>query len=771
MSVMLPQDKEKQVIKKIRRINKLENFRGFKELNGHIDVDGDIVFITGKNGVGKSSILYALDCLLNKFDKIRNDHHKENIGEMVRSGSQKAYCSFDCYELEPNESDNAKPYEYEIFKDSLEQDIENNEKRKLFIQQKASVVYQDMISHHEIDDLIEDIFPEDSDLQIGKKLSIVASSIGQELKNKYLSYEGFNAQEKRRPLISDFADIISRMKNYESKVPKSIHKLDIGNLSDWTETYTALKDFVRNIEYELDINDNENSDITPQNVIIRIRRAFSIIEDKEKKHKHDSNEIGKEQHFINFLKTRINDGRKFKVLRNINTLKDMPSSTIILACDDFELDLIEKLNSENLRRFENINEKLMIYKRWLNIISYVEKESDSFDLIMKSIRSYNKLCEQMKNEGHPLPETISQWLKNQEEISIKMESEFLNWKEEIEKKERELEEYKLNCEQLKRNIEESIYISKELRAQRNDTKLLDFDFYRKDFSDYGLFVRELLNRISQKNEQESNSFDLLGDYNAMVDVLDKWINVEKEILRYENEINKNKFDASIETVKSVLSVINKMSSYKYKLDLPKYFDDFKKDELKKLNMAMNLMLNQFHFPGEFLPVNIEKIKEGGKKVGKYSFLTGGIENPKVDFSSLSTGQKVQLYFCWTIAFNYSLQDRTHDIMLFDDITTSLDMSQLLSAATILRQMAYREDQYKRQIFISCHHEDFSNKLLDYLMPPPGYSLRVIRFIDLVNGIPEIENYKVEMDIAKYGSLEDKKDKFLHLMNSRMDKEK
>jgi len=110
-------------------------------------------------------------------------------------------------------------------------------------------------------------------------------------------------------------------------------------------------------------------------------------------------------------------------------------------------------------------------------------------------------------------------------------------------------------------------------------------------------------------------------------------------------------------------------------------------------------------------------------------------------------------------------------MLFDDITTSLDMSQLLSAATILRQMAYREDQYKRQIFISCHHEDFSNKLLDYLMPPPGYSLRVIRFIDLVNGIPEIENYKVEMDIAKYGSLEDKKDKFLHLMNSRMDKEK
>ncbi|HHV59052.1 MAG TPA: hypothetical protein GXX49_01905 [Clostridiaceae bacterium] len=760
MSVSLPR------VRKISKIIQLDNFRGFERLNHPIDVDGDIVFITGKNGVGKSSILYALDCFLNGFDGA-SILCKEDIGEMVRSGSDKADCLIEYYDLESNESDKPKSYHFKIYEDRVEPNTGDNEKKKFRLQQRASVVYQDMISDPRIDELIKNIFPSEDDLQIEKNLSIVASSIEQELRNKYLRYEGFNAQEKRRPLISEFASIISRIKSYESKVPKSIHKLNISNLFDWTETYIVLKDFVKNIEYELDINDTENLDITPQDIIIRIRKAFSIMEDMEKKHKHGSNEINKEQHFTNFLRTRTNDRRILKVFRNISTLKDIPLNTVILACTDSELNSIERLNSENSCRIENINEKLKIYKRWSDIILSVERESNSFDLIMKSIRTYNKLCEQMKNEGYPLPETISQWLKSQEEISIKMELEFLNWKDEIEKKQRELEEDLLYCEQLKRNLEESIYISKELRAQGNDIKLDEFNFDNKDFWDYRLFAQELLNKISQKTDQLSNSFNLLGEYNVILNVLDKWIDVEKEILYKENEIMKSKSDVSTEKAKSVLNVISKMSRPRYKLDLPKHLEDFKKDELERFNRRMNIMLKQFHFPLEFLPVNIEREKNGRRNSAKYSFFTGGRENPKVDFSSLSTGQKVQLYFCWTIAFNYSLQDRTHNIMLFDDITTSLDMSQLLPAATFLRQMAYCDDQNKRQVFISCHHEDFSNKLLDYLMPPPGYTLKVIRFIDLVDGIPVMEHYNVKVD----GSLKDKKVNFLQLMSARIDKEK
>ncbi|NKC16673.1 MAG: hypothetical protein GKR94_32115 [Gammaproteobacteria bacterium] len=33
------------------------------------------------------------------------------------------------------------------------------------------------------------------------------------------------------------------------------------------------------------------------------------------------------------------------------------------------------------------------------------------------------------------------------------------------------------------------------------------------------------------------------------------------------------------------------------------------------------------------------------------------------------------------------------------------------------------------IFIASHHEDLSNHLLELLAPPPGRSLRILRFVD------------------------------------------
>jgi len=70
------------------------------------------------------------------------------------------------------------------------------------------------------------------------------------------------------------------------------------------------------------------------------------------------------------------------------------------------------------------------------------------------------------------------------------------------------------------------------------------------------------------------------------------------------------------------------------------------------------------------------------------------------------------------------------MMAFNDFTTALDMGQLIPAATLLRQLAYCEsDEYCRQVIVTSHHEDLTNKLLDHLLPPPGHSMKVIEFTE------------------------------------------
>lgn len=149
-------------------------------------------------------------------------------------------------------------------------------------------------------------------------------------------------------------------------------------------------------------------------------------------------------------------------------------------------------------------------------------------------------------------------------------------------------------------------------------------------------------------------------------------------------------------------------------------------ELQNLTATMNSLLDKFHFPKDFLPINLKNI--GTEKKPEWTFITSN----GVKFGDLSTGQKTQLAICWTINLNLALTDTLkHRVIGFDDFTTSLDMNQLIPAAVLLRKMAYAKsnDKSKRQVIVTSHHEDLTNRLLDMLLPPNGYKMRVIQFED------------------------------------------
>ncbi|MCU7998883.1 hypothetical protein [Shewanella sp. SM95] len=157
---------------------------------------------------------------------------------------------------------------------------------------------------------------------------------------------------------------------------------------------------------------------------------------------------------------------------------------------------------------------------------------------------------------------------------------------------------------------------------------------------------------------------------------------------------------------------------------------------------MNSLLDKFHFPKGFLPIKLSNT--GTDKKPAWTFETQN----EVKFSDLSTGQKTQLAICWTINLNLALADTlNHQVIGFDDFTTSLDMNQLIPAAVLLRKMAYANDgdKWKRQVIVTSHHEDLTNRLLDFLLPPQGRSMRVIQFEDWSPKTgPSFNCFKVEM---------------------------
>ncbi len=119
----------------------------------------------------------------------------------------------------------------------------------------------------------------------------------------------------------------------------------------------------------------------------------------------------------------------------------------------------------------------------------------------------------------------------------------------------------------------------------------------------------------------------------------------------------------------------------------------------------------------------------------------------------SSGQKAQIGMAWMVAVRELMQSEKnrevihfpHRILIMDDPSTTFDTTNLLSQAVLWRQLAYNRDPSRRyQVFIVSHHEEFSSHLLDLLCPPPGYSMRLVRFEDWdpENGA-KIKTYDVE----------------------------
>ena len=148
-----------------------------------------------------------------------------------------------------------------------------------------------------------------------------------------------------------------------------------------------------------------------------------------------------------------------------------------------------------------------------------------------------------------------------------------------------------------------------------------------------------------------------------------------------------------------------------------------RDLLCAVQQLLTLAVWRFSRVPGLLPARLELDEKGERWVLKTA--------DGRQLNELSTGQKGQFGLGMLVAQNlYAGEKLPHRVLILDDFSSSYDQSNLVREALLWRQLAYTDDsKYKRQLFISSHHQETTEQLLHLLLPPKGYKMKFIEIKD------------------------------------------
>ena len=266
-----------------KRISKLTlvNFRCFKKAT--FDLDADIVIITGKNGSGKSTVLYALTHILNGRSKnsVLND-----IG-----GLENAENEGEDYKIKGVFKAGEKEWIVEIDGGNLSKDDDNKSLRK----EKLSTFFQEHITSYDLKWLMSFIetFDGESNIKI-PNLKKKGDEWIKTLKDKYLP-SSIEEYEYRKRFLNEWMNSInmlsSKLKERYFRIFEKI-KLNETNYKEIFEKFCIIN----NIKIE---NGKQKGFL---NTIKEIKSFLKEIEKNEKIKVNNENRHSKDNILINFSK-------------------------------------------------------------------------------------------------------------------------------------------------------------------------------------------------------------------------------------------------------------------------------------------------------------------------------------------------------------------------------------------------------------------------------------------------------------------------------------
>lgn len=688
-------------MKKIKTLD-LSNFRGYvaDEKRKAFDLNADIILITGKNGVGKTSLLMALDRALNGLTSELREQ-----SPLLSNGKTEGKLTFIW------KGGETTILNHEEWEKPGENQVDPN------LHSLASFFYQEA-ARLDINDAIGMLTPKDIGVDnVMKALEKKNSDkLLREARGKFI-LPPFDPNDKRRPAIATLAQTLAGLA--ERKDIPGLDALKQVNLNINQNDPALQESQVSNllaIVNNLTGNSTALEEAPIAEMLEAIADGFDKLSQLEPSEKLDDSDIHRRAALKrlailsdNTLLTIVSDPTKVRtaIKRGVIPLVTLPVERNMLVQTKTDMELTA---SVQLRETESLARALQELAGDKNENALIRL----FDLAERNLSGWQKsIADDDDLAG------IRLWLDNNAAAIPKMAGKLREW------------QAKSN-DALSRAMQEAAQLNRRLSSISQSLDLSDV-FLRIGGDTLQSFPRNQPIAVTALREKLYHLADDISaahaetarQFTAATHQARHWAKTERDILDEESrrprlgneEAGLQLFDAAMRILK-----LEQGESGITRL-LP---NELREDMVRTLNR----LLARFHFPSDFLPIRIKEERKPRAKESTWLLVAGKGDSP-LKTANLSTGQRTQLAICWCITLNYALAgNMTHRVMGFDDFTTALDMGQLIPAAALLRQIAYCDDySERRQIIITSHHEDLTNKLLDYLLPPPDRSLRVIEFTE------------------------------------------
>jgi DNA repair exonuclease SbcCD ATPase subunit len=717
--------KDKHVLR-VKSI-KLCRFRGFVSATPiELNTDADIVLITGPNGFGKTSLMDALCLLLNRhfypeklpLSSCNKEKYDETFIEAV-------------IEYTENESDVVKVH------------IEENSKKQPKITPskspwmgnisselaaRCSFFYQDLL-----DKLFEE---EEAQVRLLEFLSptpenvLIAQNAVKQVQNEWKRYSDAllgnftmdslpnesTINEKRREVVAVFKETWNKL----VKIVKTEMRIALPEIS---ENWLYLKD-LKNLRagWESELRNFVSECL---NVLMPDEKKLAVNE--------------KPSLILQFIEKALSQLR-YKTIHQTAETKDRLKLFLNSIANSVQL-FPPSIWSEKEKEINKLSKEVQELKMHLELLEKLERHFDNPEgpnlmEVLIALRDQGKIWlkipSKISSDVRP-PLLIIEWLqKTVTDDFSKLVEDFESWQSTISQQRFELQQKVFEKQQEMQNQNEF------LKKSREVFELLEQSGLNAELKDF--FNSNLPIASSKIKEKVLGSVTMpIQLYSAIEDaqkVISEWIQIEEQNERrlsyLQQERNYLKVKEYIEIVSEALKEETGKNSV---LNTALFPSSGILEELKK---NINEILERFRIVEGICPVCLQTQRGKSAKSGILQICAADGRPLK----AFSTGQKAQLGLALLIGLNYSLNKYIgHNIIALDDVTTVFDMAQLPRTAALIRQIAYAPGEVcaRRQVFIVSHHEDLTNRLLDFLIPPEGRELRILNFINWTqsNG-PEVE---------------------------------
>ncbi len=722
-------------VRKVKSIQ-LTDFRGFSSRSKRLDTDADIVMVTGPNGFGKTSLIDALCIALTGYC------HADRRPLVCSLTGQPEATIVVGVETGPS---GPPSIEVTIKDDDIEPQValwETYPEDDRIIAARASIFYQDILEYV-FDEKSSDVTLENFLITtpVNKSAIMAAMKSASSTVDSYIrrlapgqSIPTEQAVDAERVQAADSFRAAWERATHSSVIPPD---MDMPNLSDLTlQDGRGMRTDWDNrfARFAKECRSRLNSDYPshPQKSGLTVLTLVDLT-----------------MEYCTHLQYKVDEAIRKKSLKREN----VPG--LLASVRDTEIIVTERRLQESKSRIEELREKKRQVEQQLDLLyslerhfkSQSEKNVDLGDII----DAFRTMGAQWLDppEAEPqwaVPEDVITWLdealKGLDEYDPPVDQQLNEWNKQIIENRKALESKKVQATAETRPLDKSIQASDLVSKLASKDPTLNHHLARlKNEGKDGVRGSELISIF----EADAEVPDTLR--NPMDDVLASlrdWRKLEQRAQLYEEQRRRSSaYKIAYNEATALKQALDgerlKRSSIIEGLDLVP--EDARRDFAEEVTS----ILERFHCLPGINSINLERRVRSRKPLWEVESADGRVLN------SFSSGQKTQLAISTMLALNAALRDTLwFDVMAFDDFASALDMTQLPRLATLMRQVAYGAPDglengtpFRRQIFIVSHHEDLTNRLVHFLIPPEGRSMKILNFVDWdsKNG-PDIQQLEV-----------------------------